>query len=69
MHVTIADPTVALPACAPYRSEPVRLPTRVCRLLVHAWLARLERRIARAVTRLDRAGLLDEAGQSLHDRD
>ena len=59
---------IAIPAhaAARYRGELVGLPTRVCRLLVQAWLDRLERRIARAATRLDRAGLLDNVGHSRH---
>jgi hypothetical protein len=69
MHIAIADPTIALRAGALCRSEPVRLPTRLCRLLVQAWVNRLERRIERAVTRLGRAGLLDDAGQSRHRND
>jgi hypothetical protein len=64
MHIAIADPTIALRAGAPYRGEPVRLPTRVCQLLVQVWLNHLERRIEQAVIRLDRAGLLDDAGHS-----
>ncbi len=35
------------------------LPARLCRMLVEAWLRRVERRITVAVGRLDRAGLLE----------
>jgi hypothetical protein len=64
MHIGIADPAIALRAGAPYCSEPVRLLTRVCRLWAQMWLNRLERRIERAGTRLDRAGLLDNDGRA-----
>ena len=36
------------------------LPGQVCRMLVQAWLRHLERRIEVAVSRLDRAGLLED---------
>ncbi len=39
----------------------VGLPTRVCRMLVQAWLRRLEKRIQSAVGTLDRAGLLEDS--------
>ncbi|HLJ06147.1 MAG TPA: hypothetical protein VKT26_07735 [Acetobacteraceae bacterium] len=42
----------------------VGLPMRFCRMLVHAWLRRLERRIQAAVGALDEARLLDESPQS-----
>jgi hypothetical protein len=58
--VKVADPVAADHAEAQSRVEPRGPAIRLCRFLVQAWMHRLERRIACAVAKLDRAGLLDD---------
>jgi hypothetical protein len=54
------DPVVAIRAEARRAAERGSMAARLCRWLVQAWVSRLERRIERAVVRLEHAGVLEE---------
>ena len=59
MPAMIVSPSTVLHASGRRRGRGSRLPVRLFRILVQAWLNGLERRIHRSFGKLDRAGLLD----------